>query len=247
MQKLMFFDANVKIGNTISGPAPGVGELLEEMDRFGIDYALIRHGNLEALGAVGANAAIAAAADCSRLFGVWAILPEQCGELPSGEEFFQLMKQHNIRALTLAPAAHRYEACRLTLGRLLDAATERKIPILLHHLQTNWWAVYDFMAEFPHLHCIVNAGNKWGSDRNIRPLLENYGNLRIETAGYMVPEGLYDLAGKYGAERILYGSGFPNYNHGNGMLQLRHSGLSIRAVELIAGRNLEKMLQEVEL
>lgn len=81
----------------------------------------------------------------------------------------------------------------------------------------------------------------------IRPLLETYPNIKVELAGYWVPEGIKDLAEKYGADRLVYGSAFPFYNHGNGMLQIRHSGLTDAENALIAGLNIKKMLEEAEL
>ena len=66
----------------------------------------------------------------------------------------------------------------------------------------------------------------------------------MEISGYWVPEGIADLAKTYGAERLLYGSGFPRYDQGCSMLQLKYSGLDERDVALIAGKNLENMLEE---
>ena len=86
-----------------------------------------------------------------------------------------------------------------------------------------------------------------GSDRNIRPLLETYENFYFEIARYWVPEGIRGLAEKYGAERILYGTNFPTGNQGNGMLQLKHSGLDDESIAKIAGKNLERILKGAEL
>ena len=250
MKDLMFFDANAVVGNTLKGVKPGCAELLKEMDRNGVDKALVRHGNMAAAGAVIANREInsmlkEAAGD--RLYGVWGILPQQCSELPAGDELFAAMKLNNIKAFTLMPDDHRYVACRLTIGKLMDEAAERKIPVLLHGLKGGWKAVYDFMKEFPHIYAIVSAGHKWGSDRNIRPLLENYKNLYVELAGYWVPEGVRDLVEIYGSDRILYGSGFPTYGHGSTMLQIRQSGLNSEDIAKIAGLNMARLIEGAEI
>lgn len=249
MKDLMFFDANAVVGNTHLGPKPGVVELIAEMDRNGVDKALVRHGNMGIDGAVVANRelSIMLSEAADRLYGVWGILPEQCDELPAGQAFFDAMRENNIKALTLMPDDHRYQACRLTIGKIMDEAAERKIPVLLHGLKGSWKAIYDFMKEFPDIYAIVGAGHKWGSDRNIRPLLENYRNLSVELAGYWVPEGVRDLAEKYGAERILYGSGFPAYGHGSPMLQIKQSGLNSSDIAKIAGLNLAKLVEEAQI
>lgn len=253
MRELFFYDANCSLGLPMNGgnSAADAKALLAEMDYYGVDKALVRHLNLDPAGALHTNedlAALLRADDSGRLTGTWCILPSQCDEIPPPEQFFALFSANKISAITLSPFIHRYVPCRLTLGKILSAATERKVPVLLNAFAGRWPELYDFMAEFPRLTAIyLEKVGKWGSDRNIRPLLETYPNFYFETAGYWVPEGIRDLADKYGAERILYGSGFPQYNHGNGMLQIKHSGLSAEAVAKIAGGNLVNLLKGAQL
>ena len=253
MRDLFFFDAYCQIG---SGPGIGICPdgrgLLADMDRFGVDLALVHHGNCALLGAEAANRELAAmleAAGSDRLVGVWCILPDQCPELPQGDEFFSAMKRNNIRALTLMPDDHLFIACRLSLGRIMDAALERKIPVMFQVTgRNNWSAVYDFVREFPRNRIIIYERiGQWGHDRQIRPLLDHFANVFYATGGYWVPEGIRDLTAAYGAERLLFSSSYPRYDQGSGMLQLKQSGLAAEEIALIAGKNLEKLLAEVQL
>ena len=158
------------------------------------------------------------------------------------------MKAARIGALTLSPFEHRYVPCRMTIGKIMDAAAERRIPVLLNAFSDRWSELYAFMEKFPrNVFIYQEKTGKWGSDRNIRPLLEQYGNFYFEITGYWIPEGIRDLADRYGAHRILYGSGFPTYSQGAPMLQLKHAGLSPADFELIAGKNLERILKGAEL
>lgn len=250
MKDIFFFDANARVGFDNHRRGASVDELLAEMDFYGVDRALIRCMSTPCSGAVIGNRLITEmiSADTSgRLDGVWCVLPSQCDDMPEPDKFFSAMKENKIRAITLEPFEHRYVACRLTLGKIFDAAAERKIPVLLHAFQGKWEELYRFMQEFPELTAIVNAGHKWGTDRNIRPLLENFANCTIELGGYWVPEGIADLAKIYGANRIIYGSNFPKYNHGSAMLQIKHSTLDDDSIAMIAGRNLENLLKGAEL
>ena len=251
MKELMFFDANCRIGSYYNGGgAPDAKALLDEMDYYGVDQALVRHSNL-GKGAEYTNECLAELLredTGKRLTGVWCILPEQCGELPAPNVFFAKMKECRIAALTLSPFEHRYVPCRLTLGTIMDAAKERRIPVLLNAFAGKWAQLYQFLAEFPdNIFIYQESWGKWGCDRNIRPLLERYKNFYFEITGYWVPEGIRDLVERYGAKRILYGSGFHTYNHGAAMLQLRHSGLKQSDLEMIAGKNLENILKGVAL
>lgn len=246
MKELKFFDALALIGDTMMGPGPDVAELLAEMDRYGVDKALIGHANLDNLPCAENNRLVAemVRAGGGRLAGVWGLLPPQCDELPEPEFFFEQMKQSGVVALTISPQAHHYLISKLTLGMWMREAASRGIPIILDRLSPR--ELYDFLELFPDVTTLIQwQFQKWGSDRQLRPLLEAYRNCYFLLAGYWVPEGIRDLAEKYGAERLLYSSGFPGKNHGSSMLQLRHSGLPMEAIRGIAGENLERILKGV--
>ena len=101
-------------------------------------------------------------------------------------------------------------------------------------------------ARFQRLHYGRRAGRLYRAavDRDIRPLLENYRGVHFEVSSFWPPEGVRDLARKYGADRILYGSGFPRYNHGNMMAAIRNLELDEADKRLVASGNLERILSE---
>ena len=251
MQELMFFDAISFMGNRVEREFPNIQNLLKDMDYYGVDKALIQHNAIGMLGAQKANEKLVELLQKEdpekRLECVWCLLPSQCGELPDVDEFFELMQENNVHALSIDPFNHRYVPCRLTLGKYLDEAIKRNIPVFLNSFAGKWNELYAFLKEFPQLICVIHGGDKWCNDRYIRPLLENYPQVHVELSGYWVPEGIADLAKKYGAKRLLYASGFPRYNHGAAMLQLKHSGLSDNEISLIAGKNLARLLGNTKL
>lgn len=249
MKELRFFDVDCRIGVN-NMPFPDAAGLLAEMDKYGVDYALVRHNALMQ-GAELSNADLVdlLQADTEkRLTGVWSILPTACDEMGNIDNFFAEMAKNHIGALTLDPFNHRYLPRRIVIGKVMDAARERKVPVLLNAFAGKWNELYDFVEEFSgNILIYVENWGKWGSDRNIRPLLENYENFHFETTAYWVPEGIYDLVEKYGADRILYGSGFPQMNQGNSMLQLKYSKLSDEDLQKVASGNLMRILKEAQL
>ena len=250
MKDLMFFDANCRVGDFIVS-YPGITELLADMDLYGVDKALVRHNGI-AKTPLSTNKELAAMLQKEdpeqRLTGVWCILPHSCDEIPEPDEFFRQMKENRIGAITLSPFEHRYQPRPIVIGKIMDAAAERKVPVLVDAFAGQWDKLYDFLERFPK-NTFIYAENwgKWGSDRNIRPLLETYENFHFEIARYWVPEGIKELADKYGADRILYGSCFPQGEQGCGMLQLKHSGLDDESIAKIAGKNLERILKGAQL
>ena len=154
MKEIMFFDANCRLGRLVNGGpyAEDAPALLREMDHYGVDKALVRFNNLAMSGTNTANrnlAELLKADTAGRLTGVWCILPSQCDEIPEPDEFFRQMKANRIGAITLLPFDHRYVPCRMTLGKMMDAAAERRIPVLLNGFAAKWPELYRFMEDFP--------------------------------------------------------------------------------------------------
>ena len=124
----------------------------------------------------------------------------------------------------------------------MDAAAERRVPVVVDCMDFN--NLHQFLERFPKNIVIrLELGGKWGHDRYLRPLLEEFEHFYMDIAGYWVPEGISDLVGKYGDDRILFGSNFPHYLQGSPMLQLKHGNLSDASLRKIAGQNLLNLLE----
>ncbi len=252
MQDLKFFDAHCSVGAPMNGGvafAEHVADLSAEMDRLGVGRALASHAN-QAAGPVFTNHRLAemlAEEDVDhRIVGVWDILPVQCPELPPGEELFRQMKACRIGALRLLPGPQRWVPCGLTIGSIMEAAAERRIPVLVSHtaFADDWGGLYRFLAEFPENRYILSADSLWGADRQVRPLLETYAGVHFEISTFWVPEGVRDLVRLFGADRILYGSGYPSYNQGAMMSAVRNAEISDEEKALVAAGNLKRLLAE---
>lgn len=260
MKDLFFYDADCSVGRSpLNGQEPTVKDLLADMDYYGVGKALIRHNNVDLLGAEPTNAEIAAILKEEdteeRLGGIWYFLPSESSAIPEPDEFIRQMGQNRIKAIALSPHGHRFVPNRMVIGKMMDAAKERKIPVFIDKLMNfavpdveRWEEIYRFVDTFQDNVLIFGSlAQKWGCDRQIRPLLANYANFHFVTTGYWVPEGLRDLADLYGSTRIIGGSGFPAYNSGSQMLQIKFSGLDSDAVANIAGKNLERILGEAQI
>ncbi len=254
MTELEFFDANCRLGTPMNGDmvyAADIAALLAEMDRVGVARALVSDVNAGHAGPVFSNPTLAAKLkdDASgRLCGVWHILPECCHELPEGDAFFAAMRESRIRAVKIMPAVHRWPVRRAAIGRQFDALAERRVPVILHIGEVGGWdKVYDIVERFPNNIYILSHTELWGCDRHLRPLLESCPGVHMETCEYWVADGLADLVAAYGAERFLFGSGYPLWNHGQQMLAIRHADISDDAKQLIAAGNLERLLNGVQL
>jgi len=255
-QAMKFFDCNTCFGTSTIRPlrfAETARQLLEEMDHYGINEALVYHARqCDDSPAVGNEILADEIKGLDRLHGTFAILPPQTEELGSPETLLKKMKTKNIRAFWAFPAEHKYLMTRTALGPLYDLAIERNIPLFISVNEScggisGWYLVEKILSDAPDLALVVTEHGSWGHDRFFRPLIEKYENLYIDISRYELDGGINDFCSKYGAERLLFGTGFPKWNPGGPILMLAQADISTKEREMIASGNIEKMLRRVKI
>jgi len=254
---ISYFDCNASFGSPAKGvyaPCTTVEELLAEMEWAGVDRALVFHELMRGQSPVVGNPILAESiAPHPQLVGSWAILPPQTSELPPSPDFFSAMKQANVRALWAFPEKHRYILNRATFGRFLDDVSDRRIPLFLPRdaggprPPDTWNLIHSLLAEYPDLTLVIAARGPWGEDRYFRPLLERYTNFYMDISRYELDCGLRELVARYGAEHLLYGSNFPITPMGGPRMMVAHTEIDMAARRAIAGDNLRRLLEEVQL
>lgn len=246
--ELEFLDCNCFIGrpqNAIPQSAPTADDLLAAMGRSGIGEALVWHVAQRDWSPVDGNRMVAEAiAPHPALGGCWTLLPEQTGELPAPAELPALMAKSRIRALRAFPTQHRFLLRSETVGGYLEVMGQRRIPLVLslEGGTGGWPMVYDLLRDFPKLVCILADVGLWGADRWFRPLVARYPGVYVEMADYCLDGGIEAFVGRYGAERLIYGSGFPFRSHGGMMLALRHAPIRDEDKAAIAAGNARRIL-----
>ena len=217
-------------------------ELLAELDFCGVDGALVFHTNQRFNSPVKWNQQLVSdLRGQTRLRGTWAILPESCGELPPPEAFIEGMRAQGIRALRAFPQEHRYRLDGLACPRLFKLMAQHRIPLFA---KENLCALKELLSDCPDLIVVAVNQGPHSLDRHLRPLMDAFPNLRVETSGLLV-EGLIEgLCERYGAERVLFGSGFPDNCNGAALLRLATADIGEDARAAIAAGNLERLLQE---
>jgi predicted TIM-barrel fold metal-dependent hydrolase len=252
---LVFHDAYTHIGTPLRppmrGPAdmrPSAEGLLRAMDRAGIARALVWHtAQQDADPLVGNTLLAEAIAPHERLTGCWALLPNQTGELGDSREWFRAALKAGARACQVFPEASRFLLRADVLGEVLERMIAARLPLVLPmNAGVSWDAACDLLAELPELTVILSGLGCWGADRYVRPLLERYPRVHIEISQYIVDGGLEGVARDYGADRLLFGSGYPSSYHGAAMFMLAHAELEDAEKRAIAGGNLDRLLGEVK-
>ncbi|MCX7935449.1 MAG: amidohydrolase family protein, partial [Planctomycetota bacterium] len=176
-----------------------------------------------------------------RLLPVWDIVPPHTGEMPV-EKLLADMRAAGVKALRARPDECRFLLDALTCGEVFEALSARRIPLFLP--ANDWARLHAVVRDFPRLRVIACNIGPWGSDRFFRPLLAASENFYLEISSYELDGGIPALVRAYGAERILFGSGFHYRPMGGAALLLRNLDLPRRDKEKIGHGNLERLIQE---
>ena len=243
---LRLFDCYALVGFCYRPPIASARtppDLLAEMDRCGVDEALVHTAAAQTISPLVTNVELVeACGPHPRLHPVWNILPPQTGEMLP-DRLLADMRRCGVKTLCARPDEYRYLLNGITFGPLLEEMAERRIPLFLF---SNWQRITDVLGEFPRLIVIATDMGCWGTDRYVRPLLERFERFHIETSSMELDGGVPKLVEKYGAKRILFGSGFHNRPMGGASLLLRNVDIERDDKELIAHGNLERLLQEAQ-
>ncbi len=248
---MRFYDCNVFVGyppvRQLFEPAD-TASLLKEMDWCGVDKALAWHAAQIGGGPEPGNRLLAAAIEGQeRLSGCWCIQPNQAREFPPFEQYLEQMRSASVRALRAFPLDHHFLLNKVSMGDWLEGMVANRVPLFLSVVYgANWEIIYQLLAECPELTCVICDHGCWGEDRRFRPLIEAYPNTYIDLSQYLLDGGIEGFVERYGAGRVLFGSGFPQSYMGGMMMALRHAQIAEEDKQAIAAGNLEKLLGEAQ-
>jgi predicted TIM-barrel fold metal-dependent hydrolase len=232
--------------------AETANDLLKEMDYYGVDEALVFHSRQrDDSPDVGNEILLKEIKGFKRLHGAFAVLPLQTGEIGGLEEILGKMREGNLRAFRAFPSEHRFLMSKTALGPIYEFMVERNIPLMISISESSggmsgWRLIEKILSDYPDLTLIVTEHGSWGQDRYFRPLIEKYENLYLDISRYELDGGISDFCAKYGAEKLLFGTGYPWWNPGGPILMLAQADITGREKEMIASGNLTRILGRVK-
>jgi hypothetical protein len=245
---MRLLDATVGFGpyrTRVFRSARTAAELVEELEFCGIDEALVYHTAQRFDHPVRGNARLLEeVAGCTSLTPTWTVLPSATGEQPPPHQLLAAMAERGIPALRLFPNDHRYFLDALSWQDQVPLYAERHIPLFL---KAGLDRIAEFLRAFPGATVITDTLGSAPLDRYAWPLLDAYPNLYYETAGYLTAGAIEACCQRFGAGRLVFSSGFPDYASGAALLCLAGADISSADREAIAHGNLSRLLAEVQL
>lgn len=252
MDGITFFDCNAYIGLPADRqvqPVLTTEAFVAAMRASRVQRALVWHiAQCEYAPTAGNRMLEEQIAPYEELVGCWAILPDDSWEFPDAEELLRQMKASRIAALRAFPTAYQFFLNRLYCGKLLEAISERKIPLLISLRRgADYGTVCALLEAYPKLVCILCDQSEWALDRYVPALLAKYSDVYIDTTFFGLHGMIETLSNRFGAHRILFGSGFPEVGFGPMVYEIEHAELSDADRIAIASGNLQRILQEARL
>lgn len=228
--------------------AETAAKLIEYMDYFSIDKAVVWHCAMYQLDPIAGNTMLVEelAGHRDRLIPSLTILPSITDQEYQSELFLEYMRKEDVKILRAFPEQNRYLLNKVTMGEQLQLYSDLKIPIYLEP-RNGFEAIYRVLEEFPKLTVILSNIGCWPSARYIFPLLNRYLNVYFETGDFGMLRGYERVCSQFGSERLLFGTNFPTNNMGCSLNCLLTANISSEAKDNIAHKNMERLISEVKI
>lgn len=241
---LSLFDCNAQIGRYGVRHAEAftsLDGLVGEMACSGIAEALAYHSMAREYAPAVGNEMLLEGIPGKPIQPCWVVMPHHTGEMPPPDALLAKMKQKGVRAVRAFPVLHQFRLSEWCSGELLDMAEASGIPFFLDLDQTSWDEIAGVLKEHRRLNLVL-LRTSYRIDRYIYPLFDKYENLRIEAATYQVNYGIEEICKRFGAKRLLFGTGLPFTEAGPSIAQITYAEISDEEKRLVAGDNLRHVL-----
>jgi predicted TIM-barrel fold metal-dependent hydrolase len=140
---------------------------------------------------------------------------------------------------------HFYSMDEWNCGDLLSMLEENNIALFLGMDQIDFNELCRICENHRKLNIIL-TDLRYRMDRNLYPLIGKYNNIYIETIGYKVHQGIEEICRKFGANRLVFGSGMPLYSGASAVSMINYARIRPEEKEMIAYKNLEELLGGVK-
>jgi predicted TIM-barrel fold metal-dependent hydrolase len=252
MELLDFFDCNCRVGmRTILNPGSfySTGDLVKRMESHGIGKALVNHSMAREYNPAVGNGMLAEEIKSHPcLYPAWVVMHHHTGEFPEPDVLKIQLRDNNIKAVLMFPddSEQKYSTSEWNCGELFSMLEACRVPLLIGMNQMNWDELYGLCSSHPELR-IVLTDLDYRADRNLYSLLNRFEYLYLETIGYKVHNGIEEICSRFGAKRLVFGSGMPIYSGGSAVSMINYARISEKEKRMIAGENLERLLEGVKL
>ncbi len=236
-------DANVGAGHRHDRPAPfeDASGLLAEMDRHGVDAAVVYHVQGESVSALDGNDLLTEWVEGQpRLIPQWV-----AGSDPAClRQLEGLRAEGRLRSVRLHDTASCYNPLTEWIyGDLLVWLEAEGIPLWVSLADNDTVQLADTLGRYPELVSVL-VGAHYTHAALVRPLMRKLPRSVLELSRDETPGDVEALQRDVGARRLLYGSFYPRYAMGPILYYLHRCDLTDSQLALICAGNVRRLLGE---
>ena len=252
MKELLYFDCNARFG-----PRPSKHKrerrskehLLEDLELTAIAGALVVYEQSLLYDPMFANRVLIDEIEDNRdvLYPCWVAMPPCCGEFPEPGELVKMMADHDVRAVRIAPDGFNIPVREHLWTELRDALAQQGTLVQVTPSgfggDTNGWRdLWSFLDIFRDLPVLL-MDYSWADWKSVIYLMDAHPNLHVEFSCSQGNRQIEYFAGRYGAERGLFGTNLPYKSAGAARTFLDWTFLPDDQAERIASKNLIWLLR----
>ena len=234
------FDANVALGrrhdrrvrvDTVEGT-------LQAMGRAGIDRALVYAPHAVGFDGREGNQVLSELIRGEPSLVLQYVCSPATDDLDS---FAALVMEHGVRCVRMAPNLHKYPFRDWVVNPWLEWLAAENLTLWMPVDQVDPAELHDVAKDHPKAKIVLSEVH-YSHVTWAMPLLRSLPNLRVEISRFVIARGVSRLVEAIGAERILFGSRFPDSPMAPQLYNLHRSGLSEASLAAICSGNLERLL-----
>lgn len=247
---ISFFDANCMYGNRSvvrEGSVVTESEYEELFARARINKVLAYHSDAVSTDLIAGNELVSELQrKNSRYIAQWCVMPNVAGEFFSCDELISKMRENCVKSVRIFPSALSFSLMPYSCGELFTELEKYRIPLFVDHSQVTYPDLYQVLVTYPDMP-VVLCGAGYRTERQIYPLVSKCPNLYIETSLFVANNSIEMFVDRFGAERLLFGTGVPNNSACGAVATILYACISEEDKEKIAGKNLDGLLGEVRI
>lgn len=243
------FDANTRVGDTPGtlSPSPTRADLLAELDRHGVERAVIYHAQTELRSPTEGNWRLEEwLAEDGRLLPQWSVMPV-ADSMRQVETLHKAGRVQSVRFYDVRHAELPFPPARLPFrpwayGELLAWLGAEGIPAWISLPDADPDELVTTLQAFPDLVTVL-VGAHYSHAMLVRPILRALPNAYLELSRYEPIGELEALGEEFGAGRLVYGSWYSRFSMGPMLFYLHHTNFSDDELAMICAGNLERILR----
>ena len=145
------------------------------------------------------------------------------------------------KAVIAFPKQHGYVFERWVVGPWLKRLRRQQIALMVDVNEAGLPELVRTLRSFPELR-VVLLGTRYHDYAMLHNAMRALPDLWVDLSRHHVFDGVRRLASPYGARRLVFGSGLPEFSPGSPKYQVLRSGLSREDMQRVCHGNLEELL-----